>query len=220
MFYWYVDADEDNIPETLKYSTTMWLPNLDDNFCGRNPLTSSFQGLNGDSVVLSLKRTNKNDSKIPGQFTLEWEVADPNFVPIAEWCLGTGKLIGVSLPHRWRQLQVTSERANQITVAAGYWNVNGDTFYLLENTSKSVNTTHTKVNIKVINDEITCYVDDEVPETQTNIATINVAAGTGIVTINSPTGVENMRKCRIIKIDRPTGEVSLYGMTITLQEIL
>jgi hypothetical protein len=218
LFAWYSDANSDGIPETLRYSTNSWLPNLDKDDCGRTAVVNVLQAINLDPIVIQLGRPGKYDSRQLGQFELNWEIADSDLIPFVNYDYSRQNVIGIRLDHRWRQLRVTSNATNQVTVAKGYYHYNNDVYYLLADANITL-TNETKVYATPSTGLVTVGATaSTIPEGSVLLSNISIASGV-VSILSSPSGVANMRTCKILSVDTPTIGGGNTALTVRLQEV-
>lgn len=217
-FGWYSDANKDGVPEELRYSTSTWFPNLNDDNCGRTAVINSLRSLSGDNLLIQLARVGKVDKRIFGRFELMWEIVDEDLLSYVNYDLATSTIVGVRLDHLWRQLWVSQNATGYVTVDKGYVLANNDMYFLLSDSTISIANSDTKVYATPdANGLLTIDSGTSVPTGSFLLTTMTVSSG--VATLPALTGVANMRTCKIMSIDSSEKEGRTRDLKITLQEI-
>jgi len=221
LFDWISDTDDDGdlSDESSRYSTTYWLPDLEEPGGGRKLRAATLPTLDGEALVLSQGRSGYADGRAPGQFMLKFEVADPDFLRLAAEDYMRGRLVQVRLDHRWRQLEVTSSGLAdlKVTASAGYLLDGGDTYWLAADYEHTCGATHTFVYATLASGVATIASGTSVPGGAVQLATITIAGD--IVTVTSdPSGYHNARQGYITDFQE-TQNGPLTGLEMTIQEV-
>jgi len=223
LFEYIADTDDDGdvSDESARYSSTYWLPNLPDGpDGGRQRLGSVLPTLDGGVKILSQNRAGYTDGRAPGQFTLEWDIADPAFILLARQDMARGRLVQVRLDHRWRQCEVTSSGAADLkcTVAAGEIDDSGDSYWCPA-TVVTCGASDVYVYATLANGVATPDSGTSVPAGAKELATITIAGSLVTVTAN-PSGAANARKGYILPGSWEAKQKGPFtGLKFTVQEI-
>lgn len=222
-FGWTTDTNGDGTPETLRYSTTDWLPTLDSLDGGRVVGVETLYTLNGGILTLTRTRPSRYDHTAPGRFALVWgqqNPVDPAFLPILEEDYSRNRLVSVRLDYHWRQLRVTSSGLadRKVTVEAGYLRATTGRSWLSADAEHTCGASDTYVYVTSSSGTLTVASGTSVPGGATQLAAITIAGDIVRVT-TSPSGVANARTCKIIERPRfiPIGD-GLATCEVVLQE--
>ncbi len=224
LFVWTVDVDGDGTAEVERYRSTLWVPNVEPPDGGRAVRTKRVETLDGGARVLATARADRADQRAPGSLTLSWEVADPDFLRIAEEDYARGRLVSVRLDHRWRRLQVTSSGRPDRTalVAPGYWLTGGDTCWPLATTPLAHVCAATSTQLYAVSTEPGLFTlgdtADALPVGAASLAEIAVVDDVLLVTA-AETGVANARTGRMTAFTPTQLPGGLTGLSLTLQEV-
>jgi hypothetical protein len=218
LFSWTADLDADGVPETLRYSSALYLPEPPE----EEPEVPSqvVPTLDGGTVIQRVARSTA-DQRRPRQFTLEFQVCEDSFLRLAEEDYARGRRVSIRLDHRWRQLRVTSSGAadSKLTVAAGFLeHSDGDTYWLSADAEVTAGASDVKAYVTPSAGALTADTGETVPEGSVEIATISVAASLVTVATN-PSGVANARTCAILAFRRVPYGGGHDGCRIVLQEV-
>lgn len=222
-FGWSSDANGDGVPETLRYSTTLWLPSLETMDTGRAVTTETVGTLDGGIFTLTRTRSGRYDHASPGRIVLVWGMdnpVDPDFLPILDEDHARNRLVSVRMDYHWRQLEVASSGLadRKLTVNAGWLLTSTGRAWLSSDTIHTCSSaTHTKVYVTASSGSLTVGSGTSVPGGSTQIATISITGDVVSVT-SDPSGTPNARTCKILSFDpRPIGD-NLATCEVVLQE--
>lgn len=215
-----------SVNNTTRYSTALWLPELSDADAGRRPMVAEIPLLSGGVAVLRQGRAGRADTRMPGRFTLTWEIADPAFLRVAREDAAMGATVTVALDHRWRQLQVASsgQADRTVLIDAGWARINGDTGWLQPDTGEdtyalTVGDTHTIVYVTAAGGLLTAASGETLPEGAIQLAAMTVSnAEVSIST--SPSGVSNAITAAIVEYTETPAGGGAAGQPLTRLEIV
>jgi hypothetical protein len=227
-FAWYSDLDNDGTPETLRYSSVLWVPTVETPDAAGKARVQRIETLDGGVQVLAQARTGYTDYRSPAQFSLTWDTVPDDLRSLIEEDHARQRRITVQVDHRWRALEVTGSGLADLTayVARGAWRYQGDTYYPDPPTygaddplTHVVDAGHTKLYAVA---SAGCFAlgstAGDLPTSAVLLATFTVANNR--VTITSEiTGVANARTARILDCTTRGIRSGDTGLTITLQEI-
>lgn len=223
LFQWISDTDDDGdlSDEAARYATAFWVPNIDEPEGGRQRSGGAVPTLAGGVVVLSQNRAGYADGRGPGRFTLKWGWADPDFIRLSAEDYARHRLVEVRLDHLWRQCEVTSSGLSdrKATVAAGYIDDGGDSYWLAADTAVVCGGSDTFIYATLADGVATPDSGTEVPAGAKQLAAITIADD--IVTVTSdPSGAANARRGYITPGGRKTmPEGPHMGLELTIQEV-
>lgn len=220
LFAWTVDSDGDGIPDVERYRSSLWLPDVDPPDGGRSLRVQSVETLAGEIVTQRLTRSGASDHRLPGKFTLSWEVCDPTFLLMAEEDYAKGRIASVRLDHRWRQLRVTSSGAADrvVNVAPGYWLGATDTAWYIVAEPHTCAADHTRVYATASAGAITIGSGTSVPSGGVLLAEISIS-GDVVTVLTDPSGVANARTCRVMEFKPRQVGGGHTGLELVLQEV-
>ncbi len=221
LFSWTSGVTAAGAGGTLAYTTSLWLPDIDPPDGGRKIQASTFQTLGGSVLTSMLQRFGRNDHRLPGQFTLAWEVVEEDLYKAAAWDYAQGSYVLVRADHHWRSLWVTLDSPTQITVSPGTLDYQGDTYRAAAATVFSgLGDMETYLMATPNSDGTITFEMEErkrVPETRVTVATIGVAPRTQEKIVHS-VGAANARVCRVLDFKPQSWQAGLVGLQMTLQE--
>lgn len=223
LFEWISDTDGDGVlsDELARYSTAIWLPNQEQPDGGRQVAGGTVSTLDGGVLVLVQTRAGYADRRLPGSFTLRWDIADPEFIRLAREDYAKGRLVQVRLDWRWRQCEVTSSGAadRKVTVAAGEIDADGDSYWLASDTVVTCGASDTKVYAALADGVATPGSGTSVPAGAVLLANISIA-GSVVTVTSSPSGVANARQGYIVPGSWRTRQNGPHtGLEFTVQEV-
>lgn len=79
------------------YSTSLWLPNVDEPQEVRGQVVPT---LDLGAVWVTQEPASGTDIRAPRAYSLSWETADPDFLPIAETAFANKKQVTIGIPYR------------------------------------------------------------------------------------------------------------------------
>lgn len=212
---WITDMNDDGVPDTTRYSDTIFCPDLNDELKGRAVDITKFKAINGETILIANARPDKVDQRLAGSIVLFFDVMDSALKIIVEEDYAKGRMVGIRLDHRWRQLEVIDTGTNKVTIAAGYIEYDADTFWLNSSTEITVDVGDTKVYATPQTDgTIICDSSTVVPTGSVELASLssgNLVAG--------DTGYVNMFVGKVISVVFKPIEGRLTQGEITIQEV-
>ena len=220
LFSWTVDANGDGVPETERYSSTIYLPDLDEADGSRRVAVLPVNTLDGGVMAIALTRAGKYDHRSPGRFRLSWRPpgVPAGFAQIARQDYAMRRRVSVRLDHRWRACRVTSSGVAdlKVTVAAGEVDFLTESGWLAAAYEHTCGASHTKVYATNSSGAAGIASGTSVPAGSVLLSNITIAAS---VVTGDPSGAANARTCEILDVRRePVGD-TLDSLEIDLQEI-
>jgi len=223
LFSWTSDTNGDGTPETERYSSAVYLPNIEPADGGRRVDVSAPKTLDGGVIFIARTRAGKYDHRSPGRFRLSWQApgVPASLVAAAEEDNAKARLVSIRLDHRWRQCRVTSSGVADLkaTVASGWVDFATETAWLTADYLHTCGSaTHTKIYATNSSGAVTVASGTSVPAGSVLLANITIAGS--IVTVTSdPSGAANARVCGILDVRRQQAGDTLDSLEIELQEI-
>jgi hypothetical protein len=219
-FGWTSDVNGDGVPEALRYSTELWLPDLDPADAGRRVSSETLERADGGTFVLTRVRSGRYDHAAPGRLVLSWAVADPEFARIALEDHARNRLVSVRYDWRWRQLEVTPSGLadRKATVAAGYLLSATGRAWLSADLVHTCGATDTKIYVSASSGTLTVGSGTSLPVGATLLSNLSIA-GDVVTCTSSPTGVANARTCKILRVETRQAGNGLDSLEIELQEV-
>lgn len=213
MFSIYTSAD------ALLYSSTLYLPDIEQPEIDRKTNLSQFESLDGSVLVYGLQRPAKNDSRIPSTFDLEFDLVDNQLATLLQYIYGKQLTVKLDYPQRWQQLTVTKKTGATVTVAPGYIHYDNDTFWVLNATDYTTSNGHTKfyITMNLSTKAVSFGSGISLPTNSVQLATIAVSGGS--VTISGTTGYANMRKVKFLECQSILKPRNLTGFKVKCQEV-